>query len=128
MQFVLNRQRDLECQGSHLFQQQPADRFVNALAGNALADRLALFDAVARLPHKQFDPIEFTRIDHFDQVKPDQALAFRRTIETSIAGKKVQLHGYDQTGRGIMPFTYWVDNQGRTIVAISGLEAYLLTA
>ncbi len=86
----------------------------------------ALFDAVARLPRERFDPIAFTLIDHFDQVKPDQTLVFRRTIETTIGGKKVRLHGYDQTGRGIMPFTYWIDHQGRTVAAISGLEAYLL--
>jgi hypothetical protein len=86
----------------------------------------ALFDAVGRLPRKPFEPIRFTLIDHFDQLKPDQTLVFRRAIETSVAGQTIQLCGFDQTGRGVMPWTYWVDNQGRVVVAISGLEAYML--
>jgi len=86
----------------------------------------ALFDAVGRLPREPFAPISFTLIDHFDQVKPDQELVFRKSIDVPIAGQAVRLHGFDHTGRGIMPFTYWVDDPGRLVVAISGLEAYML--
>jgi len=85
----------------------------------------ALFDAVARLPREAFDPIRFTLVDHFDQIKPQQTLVFRRTIETPIGGKTVRLFGFDQTGRGVMPWTYWVDEQGRTVVAQCGLETYM---
>ncbi len=86
----------------------------------------ALFDAVGRLPRGPFEPIRFTLVDHFDQVKPEQTLVFRRGIDTPIGGKTVRLWGYDQTGRGVMPWTYWVDQQGRTVLVQSGLETYML--
>ncbi len=86
----------------------------------------ALFDAVARLPREPFEPICFTLIDHLDQIKPQQKLTFRRMIDTPIAGETVRLYGFDQTGRGVMPWTYWVDRQGRALVVISGLETYML--
>jgi len=86
----------------------------------------ALFDAVGRLPRKSFDPICFTLVDHFDQIKPRQELVFRRAIDTQIARQTVRLFGFDQTGCGVMPWTYWVDRQGRAVVVISGLETYIL--
>jgi hypothetical protein len=86
----------------------------------------ALFDAAARLPREPFDPIDFTLIDHFDQVKPEQRLVFRRVLDTAVAGRDVRLYGFDQTGRGVMPWTYWVDEEGRAVVVLSGLETYIL--
>jgi hypothetical protein len=86
----------------------------------------ALFDAVARLPRNEFEPIRFTLLHHFDQLKLQQELRFRRAIDAEIAGKTVRLYGFDQTGRGVMPWTYWVDAEGRAVVVISGLETYML--
>ena len=86
----------------------------------------ALFDAVSRLPRESFEPIRFTLVDHFDQIKPEQTLVFRRAIDSSIQDKTVRLYGFDHTGRGIMPFTYWVDDQGRAVLVQSGLETYML--
>ena len=86
----------------------------------------ALFDAVGRLPRGRFEPIRFTLVDHFDQIKPGQTLVFRRALDASLAGRTVRLYGFDQTGRGVMPWTYWVDEKGRVVVALSGLETYML--
>jgi len=86
----------------------------------------ALFDAVARLPREKFDPIDFTLIDHFDQVKPDHRLLYRGDVETTLGNTKSRLHAYDELGRGIMPVTHFVDAQGRVALVISGLEAYVL--
>lgn len=86
----------------------------------------ALFDAVARLPREEFAPIRFTLVHHFDQLKPQQELRFRRAIDAEIGGKTVRLYGFDQTGRGVMPWTYWIDEKGRPLVVISGLETYML--
>ncbi len=47
LQFLLDRQRDFQRQGSHLFQQQPANRCVDALPGILWQIALALFDAIA---------------------------------------------------------------------------------
>ena len=86
----------------------------------------ALFDAVQRLGCEAFSPIEFTMIDHFDQVKGEQVISYRGAFEEVINGQKVKLHAYDHLGRGVVPWIYWVDERGRLVFVVSGIEAYIL--
>ena len=86
----------------------------------------AIFDAVQRLGRQAFAPLRFTMIDHFDQVKPDQTLAHRKTATVAVGGKPLRLHACEQSGRGIVPWVYWVDDRGRLLFAVAGLEAYVL--
>lgn len=86
----------------------------------------ALFDAIGRLPAEIFDPIRFTLVDHFDQVKPNHTLRFRASTDVTIRGKPQTLRAYDQVGEGIVPWVWWVDQRGRLLAAVSGLEVYLL--
>jgi len=86
----------------------------------------ALFEAVGRLPRTPFEPIRFTLLDHFDQVKPNHTLSFRRAADVMLGGQAVRLHAYDHLGEGVVPWVYWVDKQGRPLFAVSGLEAYVI--
>lgn len=86
----------------------------------------AIFDAVQRLGRQAFRPLRFTMIDHFDQVKPDQTLARRKTATVAVGGKPLRLHACEQSGRGIVPWVYWADDAGRLLFAVAGLEAYVL--
>ena len=86
----------------------------------------ALFEAVPRLPREPFDPIRFALLDHFDQLKENQVLSYRQSTEVAIGEVPVRLHAYDHLGEGIVPWIYWVDEAGRLLFAVSGLEAYLL--
>lgn len=112
----------------------------------------SLFDAVQRLPREAFEPLRFTLIDHFDQPKPEQRLAFRKTCEVMLGGQRVQRHewttlekgrvrrtswacegarpvrlyAYDHLGWGIVPWVYWVSGAGRLLFVVAGLEAYII--
>ena len=86
----------------------------------------ALFEAMGRLPRGPFEPLEFTMLDHFDQVKRGQTLAFRKSLSIKLGDRDVRVHAFDQLGRGIVPWVYWVDDAGRLLAALSGLEAYIL--
>jgi hypothetical protein len=86
----------------------------------------AVFDAIGRLPAEPFDPIRFTLIDHFDQVKPNHTMSFRTSTDVTIRGKPQTLRAYDQLGEGIVPCVWWADRHGRLLAAVSGLEVYLL--
>jgi hypothetical protein len=86
----------------------------------------ALFEAVGRLAREPFEPLRFTLLDHFDQIKRSQTLAFRRTAEVALAERTVRLHAYEHLGEGVVPWIYWVDDAGRLLFAVSGLEAYVL--
>jgi hypothetical protein len=91
-------------------------------------------------------------LDHLDEPKPNQSLSYRETADVLLSGRHltkrraahldkrqarkparslrgtqpVRLHAFEQLGDGIVPWIYWVDDRGRLLVAVSGLEAYIL--
>ncbi len=88
-----------------------------------------LFDAVQKLQRKKFEPINFTLIDHFDQIKPDHQISFHGSIVIDIPKKEnLKLHVYDQLGDGILPIVYFVDDAGRLLFVVSGIEVYILNS
>jgi len=52
----------------------------------------------------------------------------RKTYMAKEGGRDVRLHAYSQVGRGIVPWVYWVDEQGRLLFIVAGLEGYVLNA
>jgi hypothetical protein len=111
-----------------------------------------LFEAVGRLPREPFSPLSFMLLDDFDQPKPGHTLRYahsttvmlgereqrqtrieelekgriHKTAWVRTPGQPVRLHVYHHFGDGIVPWLYWVDDQGRLLFAVSGLEAYVL--
>ena len=85
-----------------------------------------LFDAVQRLGGEKTKPLAFTLIDHFDQVKPEYTLSYRKMLDVPVGKRKIRLTAYDQLGRGNVPWVYWVDPRGRLLFVVAGLEAYML--
>ncbi len=112
----------------------------------------AVWDAVMRMPREPAEPVRFTMLDHFDQLKRRQTLAFRKSAVVTLGqrrvkeqawqdlekgriqqtrwamtgGRDVTLHGFEQLGEGIVPWTYWTDDKGRLLFVVSGLEVYIL--
>ncbi len=96
---------------------------------NPFALSWLLFDAVQKLPREKFEPINFTLIDHFDQIKPDNQISFHGSNVIDIPKKeKLKLHVYDQLGNGIVPIVYYVDDFGRLLFVVSGIEVYILNS
>ncbi|NQT51265.1 hypothetical protein HQ576_04410 [bacterium] len=85
----------------------------------------SLFDAVQRLPGPKTKPLAFAMLEEMDLVKPGQRLEFRETKTLELGGTTLRLRGYQQLGRGILPWQYWVDEQGRLLFAFSGIRAYI---
>ncbi len=57
-------------------------------------------------------PLEFDMLDN-STLRPDQTLRYCGKIEVPVAGGKAKLDCYAQTGYGILPTHYLVDNGGR---------------
>ncbi|MBL7221150.1 MAG: hypothetical protein ISS69_13615 [Phycisphaerae bacterium] len=57
-------------------------------------------------------PLEFDMLDN-STLRPDQTLRYCGKVEVPVAGGKVKLDCYAQTGYGILPTHYLVDNGGR---------------
>ncbi|GAB6165046.1 hypothetical protein JCM19992_10460 [Thermostilla marina] len=86
----------------------------------------SLFDLVTRLPGADTPVTEFALIDHFDEYKPHHRLQYRETFDTTLDLGDARFTCYDQLGFGVVPTTYFVDPQGRLILALTGLEGYIL--
>ena len=86
----------------------------------------SLFGAVGRLPRKESPAVAFTMLQELDEVKPSQRIAYRGADRHTLGGSAVRLHCYQHVGQGILPYLYYVDEQGRLLVAIGGLRAYIL--
>jgi hypothetical protein len=119
--------------------------------GPPLTLNWCLFDAVQSLSGEGMQPMQFTLLDDFDQVKPDQVLAphgrvtlalggsrairhrveklekgtIHRPVLEREGGRNVVLRQYSHTGRGVVPWVYYVDEAGRLLFAVGGIEAYV---
>ncbi len=85
----------------------------------------SLFDAVQRLCMEKTQPMGFALLQDLDQIKAGQRLSYRERIRFEVGGKELALSCYQQIGRGILPYRYYVDAQGRLLIAISGIRAYI---
>lgn len=103
----------------------PLSRTETRLVGRC-AMNWGLFDAVQRLPGEKTKLPPFTLIDHFDQIKPDYSLSYRKTIDVAVGKATLRLTAYDQLGSGNVPWVYWVGPRGRLLLVVAGLEAYML--
>ncbi len=88
----------------------------------------SLFDAVQRRPIDRAEPLAFTMLEELSLPKPDQRLAYREATELELGGRLVRLHCFEQTGVGILPYQYWLDDQHRLLVAVGGLRAFVFDA
>ena len=81
----------------------------------------SLLEAVQRLP---FDaaPVSFDMLEDLDLRKPGQTLRPVDAVTLELGGRAVRLHGFRQTGRGILPTHYWLDERHRLIAVSGGLR------
>jgi len=113
-----------------------------------------LWEAVGRLPREPFPPLAFTLVHDFDRPLPQHTLHYAETVNLLLGerqvrqtkteeleqgritttfwgpagGQVLRLHVYQHLGTGSVPWVYWVDDQGRVLLAVSGFEAYALNS
>ena len=97
----------------------------SVLAPERFTSNWSLFDAVQRLPVEPHEPLRFDMFEELDLYKPNQRLMFRQTQTVALGGQTLRLHRFEQFGDGILPYTYWLDEQHRLLMAFGGLRAFL---
>ena len=85
----------------------------------------SLFDAVQRLPGPATTPLEFDLLEELDLLKTGQRLSYQESRTLDVNGNNLSLIGYHLIGEGILPYEFWVDEQHRLLIALSGLRAYI---
>jgi hypothetical protein len=86
----------------------------------------SLLEAVQRLPSGSVDGTSFDLLEGMTMLKRDYRLYFREKPEDGLQKQEMPLHRFYLIGRGQLPVDYWVDDQHRLIMAISGSRAYFL--
>lgn len=94
---------------------------------NWTADWL-LFAVLPRLPFAAGSTLEFDLFEEGELHKPEQKISYAGEREIEVGGKKMQLHVFEQFGRGVLPTRWWLDAQHRVLLAASERRAYLLGA
>lgn len=94
-------------------------------ASEKLSSNWSLLDAVQRLPFDSKE-LRFDMLEELELLKPEQRLFPGPSAEVELGGRMMKLHSFEQVGRGILPVTYWLDDEHRLIIAVGGRRAFLL--
>lgn len=86
----------------------------------------SLVDAVQRLPFDLAAPLAFDLLEDLDLHKPGQTLRAIPPVTVDLGGRATRLRCFRQTGRGILPTHYWLDERHRLIAAAGALRALVL--
>lgn len=88
----------------------------------------SLFAAVPLLPFEAGAPLEFDLMEDLELPKPGQRIVYTGRHGVPLAGRTLNLHVFEQTGRGVMPWRWWLDDAHRILLAAGGRRAYLAGA
>jgi hypothetical protein len=111
--------------GKTLSIKSPAWTHRRATAGPLIA-RWALLPLVASGQLKK-SPLHFDMLDD-STLRPDQVLRYEGEIEVPVKGGTVKLDSYAQTGQGVVPTHYLVDDAGRVQLITMATVNWALTA
>ncbi|MDA3926997.1 MAG: hypothetical protein PF904_20170 [Kiritimatiellae bacterium] len=85
-----------------------------------------LFAAIQHLPFDASATLNFDLFEAFDQHKAQQRITYAGRHPIALKNKSLDLHVFEQTGCGIMPWHWWLDDQHRVVLAAGNRRAYLL--
>ena len=85
-----------------------------------------LFTVVPRLAFDAASILTFDLFEELELHKPGQRVAYIGRQAVSLNGQTLSLHVFEQTGHGILPWRWWLDDQHRVLLATGGRRAYLL--
>ncbi len=93
-----------------------------------VAPQWAVLDAVRSMKAESMTPIEFDLLHDLTSYRPRQKLKPCGTLNLTLGGKSYVFHGFLQTGRGVEPVNYWVDEAGRPLFLTGGLLSCAMTS
>jgi hypothetical protein len=101
----------------------PGARNRSFSVGERVTSNWSLFDAVQRLPAEA--RLNFTMLEDLRLVRREQRMVPEVPVEVAFANRTVSLRGFRQTGEGVLPIHYWRDEQGRVLLALGNVRAYI---
>ncbi len=71
------------------------------------------------------NPLEFGYFSKLEKFSLGHKVRFLETFKADFGGREVVLNGYVHTGPSITPYFYWVDQNGRLLIARFALSALI---
>lgn len=84
-----------------------------------------LLEAVQRMPWKDAAPITMDILKEMALLQKDHQVAYSNKETFAIGGKPVDLYHFQQSGRGMLPYDYWLDRHHRLQVFVTLSIAYI---
>ena len=100
------------------------ERFGRELSSKFTAD-WCLFEAVQRLKFGMKGVLEFDFLEGLTVFKPGQKLSYRDQLPVIWNDRPALLHRFEQLGTGVWPYEYWLDQQHRLVMVVTGPRAYI---
>jgi len=100
-------------------------RIVKRKVAEHLSCDWCLFEAVPRLEFDKKELPTFDMLEGMSLLRQDQHLSYRDVYAQKVGAKTANLCKFDQLGRGILPYEYWLDTKHRLLVVTSMNKAYI---
>ncbi len=84
-----------------------------------------LFEAVQRMDFGMTKTLEFDFLEGLTVFKPGQKLSYRDQLPVIWNDRPALLHRFEQLGTGVWPYEYWLDQQHRLVMVVTGPRAYI---
>jgi hypothetical protein len=85
-----------------------------------------LFEAVQRLSYDKNISVSFDLLEGMSLKKSGHRLSYRGVTPLKKDGRDILLHCFVQSGSGILPYEYWLDDRHLLLAVISMNKAYIL--
>jgi len=113
-------------EGGTLALQTGKDRRSHELNGKYTC-KWCLLDAVQRLPRLGTSRVEFTLLDEYDELCPNQVLSLQGQGKARTKAGEIEVTAYQHTGNATVPGVFYVDANGRLLVYLAGMQLLVLT-
>jgi hypothetical protein len=118
----LTTQQSVQISGSNMLI-KTAGKTIKRKVKTPVTSDWTLFDAIQRdALFNRLMPASFTMLEGLSLIKPNQQIS--HPSRTSL--DDTTLFRYSQTGDGILPYDYWLDERHRLVLAVTGARAYIL--
>ena len=94
---------------------------------NSVIPDWCLFDQVLQFPRIDGFAVEFTMLEGLSLLKSHQVIKYRgEELITLSDGSQQRLQRFTQTGSGVLPYDYWLDEHGDLGLVVTLSRAYIL--
>jgi len=84
-----------------------------------------LLEAVQRMPYTDADPVTMDVLKEMDLMQKGHQIVYTDQDTVTLGGAPMVLHHFQQRGRGMLPYDYWLDENHRLQMFVTLSIAYI---